>query len=105
MFEEIKNIQTNNKDIKSFGITIGIILFILSGVLMYYENQMYQLIAIIASSFVGIGLILPILLMPIYLVWMTFAVILGWIMARLILSILFFFITCYNKYFINSMPS
>jgi hypothetical protein len=92
MFEEIKNIQTTNKDIRSFGITIGIILFIISAMLLYYENELYQLIAIIASIFIGLGLILPILLKPIYLVWMIFAVILGWIMTRVILSIIFYLI-------------
>ena len=92
MFEEIKNIPTSNKDIRGFGITIGIILFIISGLLMYYGKESYQLIAIIASTFIGLGLILPILLKPIYLLWMTFAAILGWIMTRVILSIIFYLI-------------
>ena len=39
MIEEIKNIPNSNKDIKSFGITIGIILFIISGLLMYYNKD------------------------------------------------------------------
>ena len=92
MFEEIKNIQTSNKDITSFGITIGIILFIISCMLLYHENQLYLLIAIIASIFIGLGLIVPILLKPIYFAWMIFAVILGWIMTRVILSIIFYLI-------------
>ena len=92
MIEEIKNIPSRNKDIRSFGITIGIILFIISGLLMYYNKEAYQLIAIIASTFVGLGLILPVLLKPIYFVWMTFAAILGWVMTRVILSILFYLI-------------
>lgn len=92
MIEEIKNIPKSNKDIKSFGITIGIILLILSGLLMYYEKEFYQAIAILASAFIGLGLILPILLKPIYFVWMVFAAILGWIMTRVILSLVFYLI-------------
>ena len=34
----------------------------------------------------------PGILKPIYLVWMIFAVILGWFMTRLILSLLFFLV-------------
>ena len=90
MIEEIKNIPKSNKDIKSFGITIGIILLILSGLLMYYSYEYYNFIAILASAFIGIGLLLPILLKPIYLVWMVFAAILGWIMTRIILSLVFY---------------
>ena len=92
MIEEIKNIPHSKKDIKSFGITIGIVLFIISGLLIYYDNDAYQLIAIIASIFISLGFILPVLLKPIYFVWMTFAAILGWIMTRFILSIVFYFI-------------
>ena len=92
MIEEIKNIPNSNKDIKSFGITIGIILFIISGLLMYYGKGSYQLIAIVASIFIGLGLILPALLKPIYFVWMTFAAILGWVMTRVILSLVFYLI-------------
>ena len=92
MIEEIKNIPKSNKDIKSFGITIGIILLIISGLLMYYNKDSYQLIAIIASTFIGLGLIIPVMLKPFYFVWMTFAAILGWVMTRLILSLVFYLI-------------
>ena len=92
MIEEIKNISNSNKDIRSFGITIGIILFIISGLLMYYGKESYQLIAIVASIFIGLGLMLPALLKPIYFVWMTFAAILGWVMTRVILSVVFYLI-------------
>ena len=92
MIEEIKNIPNSNKDIKSFGITIGIILLVLSGLLMYHGKEFYQTIAILASAFIGLGLILPILLKPIYFMWMVFAAILGWIMTRVILSLVFYLI-------------
>ena len=92
MFEEIKNIRTKNKDIRGFGITIGIILLIVASLLFYYDKASYQTIAIIAGAFISLGIIIPISLKPAYLVWMTFAVILGWIMTRVILSIVFYLI-------------
>ena len=92
MIEEIKNIPNSNKDIRSFGITMGIILFIISVLLMYYDKETYQLFAIIASTFIGIGFILPTILKPIYFVWMIFAAVLGWIMTRVILSLVFYLI-------------
>jgi hypothetical protein len=92
MIEELKNISNSNEDIRSFGITIGVILFIISGFLMYYNKEAYQLIAIIALIFILLGVILPILLKPIYFAWMTFAAILGWVMTRVILSAVFYLI-------------
>ena len=92
MIEDIKNIKTSNKDIRSFGITFGIIMFIISALLFYYDNSSYQIIAYIGVGFITLGIIIPIILKPIYILWMTFAVMLGWVMTRLILSIVFYFI-------------
>ena len=92
MFEEIKNIKTGKKDLRTFGYTIGIILFMVSAVLFYYDNYLYQKLTIIAVVFIGLGLVLPLLLKPVYLLWMIFAVIVGWIMTRIILSIVFYII-------------
>jgi len=92
MIEEIKNIPNSNKDIRSFGITIGIIFFIISGFLMYYDKEAYQFIAIIASTFIVLGFTLPLILKPFYFVWMTFAAILGWVMTRVILILIFYLI-------------
>tara|TARA_B100000700_G_scaffold311644_1_gene394194 strand:+ start:31 stop:441 length:411 start_codon:yes stop_codon:yes gene_type:complete len=92
MFDEIKNIKTNTKNIRSFGITIGIILFSVSALLYYYSENYYQILLFIASGFLWLSIIIPILLKPVYLVWMSFAVILGWIMTRVILSSLFYLI-------------
>jgi hypothetical protein len=92
MFEEIKNIKTSNKDIRSFGITMGIILFIISATLFYYDKSSYQIISYIGGGFIALGVIIPILLKPIYILWMTFAVILGWVMTRVVLSLVFYLI-------------
>ena len=92
MLQEIKNIKTGKKDIRSFGITFGIILLVVSLLLFYYDNETYEIVAIIAVVFIGVGLIIPILLKPFYIIWMTFAVILGWVMTRVILSIIFYLV-------------
>ena len=92
MLEEIKNIPNSNRDIRSFGVTMGIILFIISGLLMYYNKESYQITGIIGSMFIVLGLVIPVMLKPFYFVWMTFAAILGWVMTRVILSLVFYLI-------------
>ena len=92
MYKEIKNIKTGKKDIRDFGITIGIIFLIVAGFLFYKENDSFQLFIYIAASFMSLGFLVPIILKPIYLVWMIFAVILGWFMTRFILSLLFYLV-------------
>ena len=92
MLEEIKNINTSNKDIKTFGITIGIVLFIIAVMLLSFNKEGYQILTITAVAFASLGLVMPVILKPIYLIWMVFAVILGWVMTTVILSVVFYFI-------------
>ena len=90
MIEEIKNIRLTNKDLKNFGLIIGIILSMFGVFLLYRRIDYFIYFAGVGLIFLSLGLIAPKILKPIYKVWMTFAVIVGWIMTRLILSILFY---------------
>ena len=92
MLDEIKHIKTGKKDLRSFGVTIGIILLLVAGFLFYKEKESFQIFLYISGTFIGLGLIIPIILKPIYIVWMVFAVVLGWFMTRFILSLLFYVI-------------
>ena len=92
MIDEIKNIQSGKRELKNFGLTIGLILFVIAGVLFYKNHDLFIPITYIAGVFIGSGIILPQALKPVYFIWMVFAVVIGWIMTRLILSLLFFVI-------------
>ena len=89
---QIKNISTDKSDIQKFGYTIGTILLIVAVFLFFKGKESFQYLIIISSFFFCFGLISPIILKPLYIIWMVFAVILGWFMTRLILIILFYFI-------------
>ena len=92
MIDELKNIRTDNKVIRDFGILIGLILLIIAGILFYKERESYELIILLGVTSIGIGLGKPIILKPFYSVWMYFSVVLGWLMTRLILGLLFYIV-------------
>ena len=92
MLAEINNINTRKKDIRSFGYTIGIILLFISLILFYYNIELYMGFSIVALVFIILGILFPLSLKPIYLIWMIFAVLLGWLMTRIILTLLFYII-------------
>ena len=92
MYDELKNIRTDNKAIRDFGILIGIILLIIAGILFYKEREFYTLIFCLGIAFISLGLGKPIILKPFYSIWMYFAVVLGWFMTRLILGLLFYIV-------------
>ena len=92
MIEEIRNIKSGKKELRNFGFTIGLILCFIAGILFYKNNNLFISFAYIAGVFIVLSFLFPQLLKPIYFIWMIFAVVIGWIMTRLILSILFFVI-------------
>ena len=92
MLEEIKNIKSEKSDLRKFGITIGLILLIIAGFLFWKEKESFQILLTFGVSFCILGIVIPFILKPIYWIWMIFATILGWIMTRVILCLLFYII-------------
>ena len=90
MFEELNSIKSTRKDLKNFGFTIGFILLIIGGFLFYKEQELFVYLLSIGTIFIGLGLIAPTALKPIFKTWMVLAVVIGWIMTRIILSVLFY---------------
>ena len=90
MIEEIKNIKNDKSDFRKFGITIGLLLMILAGFLFWRGKETFGIFLVSGFVLLVLGLTIPIILKPIYWIWMILAVILGWIMTRVILGLLFF---------------
>ena len=90
MIDEIRNISSDKKELKKFGFTMGVVLAILGGLLWWRGRGSFPIFFGISLFFFVSGLLWPIVLKPIHKAWMTLAHILGWIMTRVILSVLFF---------------
>ena len=90
MFEELNSIKPSKKDLKNFGVTIGFILLMIGAFLFIREKDSCIYFFSIGSILIIVGVITPVILKSIYKIWMIFAVIIGWIMTRIILSVLFF---------------
>jgi len=90
IIEEIKSIRSGRKELRNFGITIGIALGLLGGLFLWRGKTYYSYSFIIAAAFLFLGLTLPAALKPLHKVWMTISILMGWLMTRVILIILFY---------------
>ena len=90
MIAELYSIKSRRKDLKNFGFAIGFILLIIGLFLFVRGKDLFVYFFSIGSILIILGGITPFILKPIYKIWMIFAVIIGWIMTRVILSVLFF---------------
>jgi Na+(H+)/acetate symporter ActP len=92
LWEEIKNINSSKEELKKFGLTIGAVLLLIGGALFYYEKSNYFYFLSAAAFFGAFGLAFPKILLPFHKFWMAFAAALGFVMTRVILSILFYLV-------------
>ena len=90
ILEEIKEIKESKKDLRKFGITVGGALIIIAVILLLTRKPSALYFGSIGSLFVLLGLTAPKLLKPLNKIWMSFSILLGWLMTRVILTILFY---------------
>jgi len=92
IIEEIKNIKGGRRELRKFGITVGIVSGVLGGLFLWCEKDYYFYFLILSGAFFLLGIVVPILLKPIHKVWMTLAILMGWFVTRVILTFLFYLV-------------
>lgn len=92
MFEEVRNIKSGKNQLRQFGVTVGIVLGLWAGLFLLRAKDYYLYFLIFSVIILFLGLIAPALLKPIQKVWMSLAIFIGWLVTRLILIILFYFV-------------
>jgi hypothetical protein len=90
IIEEIRNIKSGRKELRQFGLTVGIVFALLAVLLLWRGRPSYPYFFIISAILILPALFVPSLLMPFHKAWMTFAILMSWVMTRLILGILFY---------------
>lgn len=96
IYTELQEISRTRRDIRKFSITIALVLVVITAFLFWKdkENFLLSISSLLAIIFflVTFAFLAPQLIKPIYLLWMSLAILLGWVMTRLILSLLFYLV-------------
>lgn len=90
LIEEIKNIKGNKSEWRKFGVTMGLILTLIGFFLLWKKNDYFEYVFLTAAFFFISGLLLPFLLKPVFKGWMALSVVMGYIMTRVIMVIIFY---------------
>ncbi len=91
ILDEIKKIKSGKKELREFGIVMGCFFGILGG-LLFWRHRPFLWAAALSGTFFAFGLLLPMTLQPLQKAWMTIAVLMGFVMSRVILTVLFFLV-------------
>lgn len=91
LFDEIKSVlsRISKSELRKFGITTGLFLLAVSAILLWKNKDAFPFLVLPGVGLALLGLLLPGLLKPIYIAWMSCAVTIGYFMTRLILSLLY----------------
>jgi len=90
--EEIKNIKSGKRELRQFGITIGVVLGLLGMWCVWRGKEGSYPLLISAIVFFSLGFIFPLLLKPVQKLWMSLAILMGWLMTRVIITALFYLV-------------
>jgi multisubunit Na+/H+ antiporter MnhG subunit len=93
LFTEIAHIKSDRHELRKFGLVFGTGLFILS-LLIYAIHRHFSPLFLWQIPLVSIllGLTIPVLLWPFQKIWMIFGLILGFVMTRILLGLVFFIV-------------
>ena len=90
--EEFKHIKETKKELRKFGLTVGSVLAAIAILLLYFEKPSAIYFAVIGGLLILFGALFPQLLKPLNRIWMSLAIVLGFIMSRVILTVLFYLV-------------
>ena len=92
MIEEIRKIDSGRSQLRKFGITVGAVFAVLGVVFLLRGKNHYPYFIGPGLGLIFFGGIWPRALAVIYKIWMSLALVMGWVMSRLILSVLFYIV-------------
>ncbi len=90
--DEIRNIPCADKDLRSFGRVLGIFCAIVGGLSLWKQGAHWPVWLGAAALLLGLGTLWPRALRPFQKVWMTLALLMGWVMTRVLLGLVFFLV-------------
>jgi len=92
MIEEIKRIDSSARKLREFGAVMFVFFMILSAVFFLKRKEINFYFLAAGAFFLLAGMSAPRLLAPLYKAWMVFALVMGFIVSRIILTVLFFLV-------------
>lgn len=84
--------QVDEKELRTFAITLFMALTILGGLLFWRRGNVALIPLVIGLILLGTGLFRPGLLRPVHKAWMTLALALGFITSHLVLAIIYYLV-------------
>jgi hypothetical protein len=90
ILSEIKKIESSPRKLREFGLLVGGVLCALAALLWWKGRPSYPYFLVPGLFLMITGAIIPAILKPLQKVWMTLAILMGWVMTRVLMTVLFY---------------
>lgn len=92
LLQDLKELKTGRRELRNFGLLVGAV-FLGLGLLFLAKQKPWHLWLITPGAVLMLGgLVVPTLLKPVYIVWMSLAMVLGFVVSHALLTVFFFFV-------------
>ena len=92
LLDEIKDIKSSREDLKKFGLTLGIFFAFIGAICIWRSKSSYPYWIGLSVFFLFFSFVAPQILKPIQKAWMTLALLMGWVMTRVLLGVVFYLV-------------
>ncbi len=90
--DDFKSIKSERKDLRGFGLVVGGVFLAIGIITLLRHKPVGPYFTAIGAPLVLLGLAAPSVLRPVQRAWMGMAVVMGFVMTRIILSAVFFLV-------------
>lgn len=90
MRDALAGIKSGVKELREFGLTVGTVLVLLGGILLWRGKAPGPYLLAAGTVLTVLGLAAPGVLRPAQRLWMAIAVVIGFIMSRVVLTLLYY---------------
>jgi saxitoxin biosynthesis operon SxtJ-like protein len=93
---------SSRKEQRKFGIVMAIAITVLGGLRWaFHRGDPPMMFVYVAAVFLVLGLVAPVLLKPVLIAWLRFALVLNWIVTHILLTVAFFLLITPTRYLIS----
>lgn len=92
ILREVKSLPSTPKDLRKFGLTVGIVFLLLAGWFVLRRSSVWPWFLAPGIALIIPALLFPRILRPAFLVWMTLGLFLGLIVSTILLTLFFYLV-------------
>jgi len=85
----MQKMDTDKASLRKYGIIMGVALLVIAGVIYLKRGSFSYPVLSASLVFFLAGIFLPVILKPVYIVWMKLAYVLSWFNTRLLLLVIY----------------